>query len=41
MKNLAEMMKQAQAMQGRINEMQERLVEIEVSGSSGAGIEFF
>ncbi len=38
MKNLAEMMKQAQAMQGRINEMQERLAGTEVSGSSGAGM---
>jgi DNA-binding YbaB/EbfC family protein len=38
MKNLGEMMKQAQAMQERMNEMQERLGEAEISGSSGAGM---
>jgi nucleoid-associated protein EbfC len=32
------MLKQAQEMQGRMNEMQERLAAAEVSGASGAGL---
>jgi DNA-binding YbaB/EbfC family protein len=35
MKNLAQMMKQAQEMQGRMAEMQEQLAEAEVTGSAG------
>ena len=38
MKNLGQMMKQVQDMQARMAEMQEKLVELEVSGSSGAGM---
>lgn len=36
MNNLAQMMKQAQAMQAKMAEMQEKLAELEVSGSAGA-----
>lgn len=38
MKNFGQMMKQAQEMQARMTEMQERLGEIEVQGASGAGM---
>jgi hypothetical protein len=38
MKNLGQMLKQAQEMQGRMNEMQERLAAAEVSGAAGAGL---
>lgn len=38
MKNLAQMMKQAQEMQTRMAEMQSQLGAIEVSGSSGGGM---
>lgn len=38
MKNLGALMKQAQEMQEKMGEMQERLTEIEVDGSSGAGL---
>ena len=38
MKNLSQMMKQAQAMQSKMQEMQERLAEISVTGSAGAGL---
>lgn len=38
MKNLAGLMKQAQEMQEKMGEMQERLSDIEVEGSSGAGL---
>ena len=38
MKNLSNMMKQAQQMQEKMQEMQERLAEHEISGSSGAGM---
>ncbi len=38
MKNIGQMLKQAQEMQGRMNEMQERLAQAEVSGASGAGL---
>ncbi|MBL4748901.1 MAG: YbaB/EbfC family nucleoid-associated protein [Magnetovibrio sp.] len=38
MKNLGNMMKQAQQMQGRMTEMQEMLAAHEVEGSSGAGM---
>ena len=38
MKNLGNMMKQAQQMQAKMAEMQERLGEIEVTGESGAGM---
>jgi len=38
MKNLGEMMRQAQQMQQRMQEMQERLAETEVTGRAGAGM---
>ncbi|WP_439580243.1 YbaB/EbfC family nucleoid-associated protein [Elioraea sp.] len=38
MKNLGQMMKQAQAMQQRMEEMQARLAEFEVQGSAGGGM---
>ncbi len=38
MKNLGQMMKQAQAMQAKMAEMQEKLGQLEVSGQSGAGM---
>jgi hypothetical protein len=38
MKNLGQMMKQAQEMQGKMAEMQEKLAALEISGSSGAGM---
>jgi len=38
MKNLGQLMKQAQEMQAKMAEMQESLTEIEVSGSSGGGM---
>lgn len=38
MKNLANMMKQAQEMQARMQEMQDRLGQAEVEGASGAGM---
>jgi DNA-binding YbaB/EbfC family protein len=38
MKNLGQMMKQAQAMQERMAEMQAALAKAEVSGQSGAGM---
>ena len=38
MKNLGQMMKQAQEMQSKMNEMQSKLAEMEVIGSSGAGM---
>ena len=38
MKNLGALMKQAQDMQEKMGEMQERLAGIEVNGSSGAGL---
>ena len=38
MKNLGQMMKQAQAMQAKMAEMQEKLGQMEVSGQSGAGM---
>ncbi|HXP76091.1 MAG TPA: YbaB/EbfC family nucleoid-associated protein [Stellaceae bacterium] len=38
MKNLGQMMKQAQQMQTRMAELQTRLGEMEVSGQSGAGM---
>ncbi len=38
MKNLGAMMKQAQAMQGKMADMQERLGDTEVDGASGAGL---
>ena len=38
MKNLGQMMKQVQDMQTRMSEMQDKLVELEISGSSGAGL---
>ena len=37
MKNLGNMLKQAQQMQSRMAEMQGKLAEIEVSGQAGAG----
>lgn len=38
MKNLGALMKQAQEMQSKMGEMQEQLANIEVEGSSGAGM---
>ena len=38
MKNLSNMMKQAQQMQAKMAEMQERMGDLEVSGQSGAGL---
>jgi DNA-binding YbaB/EbfC family protein len=38
MKNLGNMLKQAQQMQARMAEMQARLEQIEVEGQSGAGM---
>jgi hypothetical protein len=38
MKNLGQMMKQAQQMQAKMQEMQEKLAGIELTGSSGAGM---
>ena len=38
MKNLGQMMKQAQEMQAKMAEMQERLASAEVTGSSGGGM---
>ncbi|MFM2129537.1 MAG: hypothetical protein RL477_1083 [Pseudomonadota bacterium] len=38
MKNLGQMMKQAQEMQARMQAMQERLEEEEVAGASGGGM---
>ena len=38
MKNLGQMMKQAQEMQARMQQMQEKLGDVEVTGQSGAGM---
>ena len=38
MKNLGQMMKQAQEMQSKMNDVQNKLGEMEVVGTSGAGI---
>lgn len=38
MKNLSQMMKQAQEMQSKMAEMQERMADIEVPGQSGGGM---
>ena len=38
MKNLGQMMKQAQEMQAKMTEMQQRLAEMEVEGVSGGGM---
>ena len=38
MKNLGQMMKQAQEMQAKMQDMQSKLADIEVSGQSGAGM---
>ncbi len=38
MKNIAGLMKQASQMQAKMAEMQERLLEVEVEGSAGAGM---
>ena len=38
MKNLSQMMKQAQEMQSKMDEMQSKLAKMEVIGSSGAGM---
>jgi nucleoid-associated protein EbfC len=38
MKNLGQMMKQAQEMQTRMQQMQDALAEVEVTGQSGAGM---
>ena len=36
--NLGNLLKQAQAMQGRIEEMQQKLADIEVEGGAGGGL---
>ncbi len=38
MKNLGQLMKQAQEMQAKMAEMQERLAEITIEGTAGAGM---
>jgi len=38
MKNIGQMLRQAQEMQSRMGEMQERLADAEISGASGAGM---
>lgn len=38
MKNLGQLMKQAQEMQSKMAEMQQRLVDVEVTGSAAAGM---
>ncbi len=38
MKNLGNLMKQAQQMQARMEEVQEKLAEAEIEGSSGGGL---
>lgn len=38
MKNIGQLMKQAQQMQQRMAEMQQKMEQTEVSGSSGAGL---
>jgi DNA-binding YbaB/EbfC family protein len=38
MKNLAGLMKQAQQMQGKMEEMQARMEKLEIEGSAGAGM---
>lgn len=38
MKNLGQLMKQAQEMQAKMQEMQERLAAVELTGASGAGM---
>ncbi len=38
MKNLGQMMKQAQAMQAKMAEMQEKLGEVEITGAAGGGM---
>lgn len=38
MKNLGQLMKQAQEMQGKMAEMQEKLETLEIVGSAGAGM---
>ena len=38
MKNLGQMMKQAQEMQSKIQEMQNQLTDMEVEGSAGGGL---
>ena len=38
MKNIGQMMKQAQKLQEKMNEMQEQLANTEVTGSSGGGM---
>lgn len=38
MKNLSQMMKQAQQMQAKMTEMQDRLASLEASGQAGAGL---
>lgn len=38
MKNLGQLMQQAQEMQARLTEMQSKLAELEVTGTAGAGM---
>lgn len=38
MKNLSQLMKQAQEMQTKMAEMQQRLIDVEITGSAAAGM---
>jgi DNA-binding YbaB/EbfC family protein len=38
MKNLGQMMKQAQEMQAKMNEVQESLAQVEITGAAGGGM---
>ena len=38
MKNLGQMMKQAQEMQDKMSEVQEKLAQLQVTGASGGGM---
>ncbi len=38
MKNLGKMMKQAQELQGRMADIQEKLAELEITGAAGGGM---
>ena len=38
MKNLGQLMKQAQEMQGKMSELQDKLAAVEVEGASGGGM---
>lgn len=38
MKNLGNMLKEAQKLQGKMSEMQEKLADVEIAGTSGGGM---